>query len=165
MNNQSLTAKRIFLNAGLVLVALVVISPGAFARAQDPAERKRALELYDSNNLAAALPLLEKLAAATPSDAVILSRLGFTLYANSAMEKDPALRQKLRERARTTLLRSRALGDNSNLTAMVLESLAAPDSTQLPFSDIQAAEAAIREGEAAFVRGDLDKSLAAYKRA
>ncbi|MDX6405935.1 MAG: hypothetical protein QOH70_3390 [Blastocatellia bacterium] len=165
MNNQSLTAKRIFLNACVVLVALLVFAPGAFGRAQDPAERKRALELYDSNNLAAALPLLEKLAAANPDDAVILSRLGFTLYANSAMEKDPALRQKLRERARTTLLRSRALGDNSNLTAMVLESLAAPDSTQLPFSDIQAAEAAIREGEAAFVRGDLDKSLAAYKRA
>jgi tetratricopeptide (TPR) repeat protein len=165
MNNQSLTAKRIFLNACVVLVALVVISPGAFGRAQDPAERKRALELYDSNNLAAALPLLEKLAAAKPDDAVILSRLGFTLYANSATEKDAALRQKLRERARTTLLRSRALGDNSNLTSMVLDSLAAPDSTQLPFSDIQAAEAAIREGEAAFVRGDLDKSLAAYKRA
>jgi tetratricopeptide (TPR) repeat protein len=165
MNNQSLTAKRIFLNACVVLVALLVFAAGAFARAQDPAERKRALELYDSNNLAAALPLLEKLAAANPDDAVILSRLGFTLYANSATEKDPALRQKLRERARTTLLRSRALGDNSNLTAMVLESLAAPDSTQLPFSDIQAAEAAIREGEAAFVRGDLDKSLAAYKRA
>jgi tetratricopeptide (TPR) repeat protein len=165
MNNQSLTAKRIFLNAGLVLFALVVIAPGAFGRTQDPAERKRALDLYDSNNLAAALPLLEKLAEAKPDDAVILSRLGFTLYANSATEKDPALRQKLRERARTTLLRSRALGDNSNLTSMVLDSLAAPDSTQLPFSDIQTAEVAIREGEAAFVRGDLDKSLAAYKRA
>src|SRR5439155_17232066 len=35
----------------------------------------------------------------------------------------------------------------------------------LPFSNIQAAEAAIREGEAAFVRGDLDQALAAYKRA
>jgi tetratricopeptide (TPR) repeat protein len=43
--------------------------------------------------------------------------------------------------------------------------LSAPDITQIPFSNIQAAEAAIREGEAAFVKGDLDKALAAYKRA
>jgi len=46
-----------------------------------------------------------------------------------------------------------------------LDSLSAADSTQLPFSDIQAAEVAIREGEAAFVRGDMDKAIAAYKRA
>ena len=123
------------------------------------------MDLYESNNFVAALPLLEKVAAANPNDAVILSRLGFALYANSATEKDPVLRQKMRDRARPTLLRSRSLGDNSNLTTMVLDALSAPDATQLPFSDIQAAEAAIREGEAAFVRGDMDKAIAAYKRA
>lgn len=165
MLNQSLTAKRIFLNAGVAIVAALVIAAAAFARTQDPAERQRALDLYESNNLAAALPLLEKLAAANPNDAVILSRLGFALYANSATEKDPALRQKMRDRARVTLMRSRSLGDDSNLTGMVLESLSAPDASQLPFSDIKAAEASIREGEAAFVRGDMDKAIAAYKRA
>ena len=165
MLNQSLTAKRIFLNAGVAIVAALVIAAGAFARTQDPAERQRALDLYESNNFAAALPLLEKLAAANPNDAVILSRLGFALYANSATEKDPALRQKMRDRARVTLMRSRSLGDDSNLTGMVLESLSAPDASQLPFSDIKAAEASIREGEAAFVRGDMDKAIAAYKRA
>ena len=163
MHSQSLTAKRIFLNAGLMIVALIVFTGSAFA--QDPGDRKRALDLYEANNFAAALPLLEKLAAASPNDAVILSRLGFALYATSATEKDPASRQKLRERARTVLLRSRSLGDNSNLTTMVLDSLSAPDATQLPFSDIQAAEVAIREGEEAFIRGDLDKAIAAYKRA
>jgi tetratricopeptide (TPR) repeat protein len=165
MLNQSLTAKRIFLNAGVAIVAALVIAAGAFARTQDPAERQRALDLYESNNLVAALPLLEKVAAANPNDAVILSRLGFALYANSATEKDPAQRQKMRDRARVTLMRSRSLGDDSNLTGMVLESLSAPDATQLPFSDIKAAEASIREGEAAFVRGDMDKAIAAYKRA
>jgi tetratricopeptide (TPR) repeat protein len=35
----------------------------------------------------------------------------------------------------------------------------------VPFSSIKSAEAAIREGEAAFVRGDLDKALLNYKRA
>ena len=100
-----------------------------------------------------------------PNDSVILSRLGFALYANTATEKDPALRQKLRDRARTTLLRCQSLGDNSNLTKATLDSLSGNDETNVPYSNIKAAEAAIREGEEAFVRGDLDKALAAYKRA
>jgi tetratricopeptide (TPR) repeat protein len=163
MLNQSLTAKRIFLNAGLVFMTLLVTAAVAFP--QDSDERRRALDLYESNNFTAALPLLEKLASSSPNDVALLSRLGFALYANSATEKDPALRQKIRDRARTTLLRSRSLGDDSNLTLITLDALSAPDGTQLPFTNIQAAEAAIREGEAAFVRGDLDKALAAYKRA
>jgi tetratricopeptide (TPR) repeat protein len=48
---------------------------------------------------------------------------------------------------------------------MVLEALSMPDATQVPFSNIQTAEAAIRDGEQAFVRGDMDKAIAAYKRA
>jgi tetratricopeptide (TPR) repeat protein len=163
MLNQSLTAKRIFLNAALMVMVLMVAA--AVALPQDSDERRRALDLYESNNFTAALPLLEKLASSSPNDVVLLSRLGFALYANSATEKDPALRQKIRDRARTTLLRSRSLGDDSNLTLIILDALSAPDGTQLPLSNIQAAEAAIREGEAAFVRGDLDKALAAYKRA
>ena len=43
MLNQSLTAKRIFLNAGLVFVALLLFAAGAFARPQDPAERQKAI--------------------------------------------------------------------------------------------------------------------------
>lgn len=167
MCNHSLTAKRIFLNILLPACAALLLSVpvGAVTGTQDPSERQRALDLYESNNFAAALPLLEKLAISNPNDAVILSRLGFALYANSATEKDPAVRQQMRDRARTTLLRSRSLGDNSNLTTMALDALSAPDASQLPFSSIQAAEAAMREGEAAFVRGDMDKAIAAYKRA
>ena len=167
MLNHSLTAKRIFLNIFVpAAVALLLSAPLiAVASPQDPAERQRALDLYESNNFAAALPLLEKLAVANPNDPIILSRLGFALYATSATEKDPAVRQQMRARARTMLLRSRSLGDNSPLTSMALDSLSSPDATEIPFSDIKAAEAAIREGEAAFVRGDMDKAIAAYKRA
>ena len=154
------TLLRPFLN-GFVLIALVV---SAFAQAQDP-DRRRAFELYDANNMTAALPLLEKLATANPNDVAVLSRLGFALYAGTSTETDPAARNRLRQRARDTLLRSRSLGDNSNLTNMVLDALESPDSTNAPFSRIQAAEAAIREGEAAFVRGDMDQAIAAYKRA
>jgi len=165
MCNSTLTAKRIFLNVCLGMIAALACSVVISAQPQDPSERQRAVELYEANNLVAALPLLERVAAANPNDPVILSRLGFVLYANSVDVKDPALRQKMRERARTTLLRSQSLGDNSNLTRMALDAVSAPDGTQVPFSDIKTAELAIREGEAAFMRGDMDKAIAAYKRA
>ncbi len=165
MCNSTLTAKRIFLNVSLVMIAALAWSVVISAQPQDPSERQGAVELYEANNLVAALPLLERVAAANPNDPVILSRLGFVLYANSVDVKDPALRQKMRERARTTLLRSQSLGDNSNLTRMALDAVSAPDGTQVPFSDIKTAELAIREGEAAFMRGDMDKAIAAYRRA
>lgn len=165
MCNSTLTSKRIFLNVCLGVIAALASSVVISAQPQDPSERQRALELYEANNLVAALPLLERVAAANPNDPVILSRLGFALYANSVDVKDAAQRQKMRERARTTLLRSQSLGDNSNLTRMALDALSAPDGTQIPFSEIKAAELAIREGEAAFMRGDMDKAIAAYKRA
>jgi len=168
MFDPTLTAKRILLNVGraaiftLTIVAIVTV---VAAQTPDPAERQRALDTYDSQNMVAALPLLEKVALAYPNDPVILSRLGFALYSNSVEEKNPATRQKMRDRARTVLLKSQSLGDESNLTKMALDALSGPDATQIPFSNIQAAEAAIREGEAAFVRGDMDKAIEAYKRA
>ena len=165
MQNQSLTAKRIFLNACLANVVALSLAAGAFARPQDPAERQRAVDLYESSNYTAALPLLEKVAAANPNDIAILSRLGFVLFASSTTEKDAALRQKMRERARATLSRSKSLGDDSNLTAIALDALSRNDASDIPFSSIRSAEAAIREGEAYFVRGDLDKALSSYARA
>lgn len=167
MNNHSSSAKTIF-NAILLPAILVLVCWGpveALAQQQDQAERKQALALYESNNFLAALPVLEKVAAANPNDAVILSRLGFALYATSATEKDPALRQKNRERARKILLKCQALGDDSNLTQITLDALSGADATAIPFSDMKAAERAIREGEEAFVKGDMDKAIAAYKRA
>ena len=125
MHHQSLTVKRIFLNACLASTAALLLAAGASARTQDPAERQRAIDLYESNNFVAALPLLEKVALASPNDTTILARLGFALYANSAAEKDPARRKNMLDRARTVLQRSRSLGDKSNLTGMVLEGLSA----------------------------------------
>lgn len=148
------------------ILALVCLAPlNALAQSQNQTEREQALALYESNNFVGALPLLEKVAAANPKDPVILSRLGFALYATSATEKDPALRQKIRERARKTLLQSQSLGDNSNLTQITLDALSQGDGATVPFSNMKAAESEIRKGEEAFVRGDMDQALAAYKHA
>ena len=165
MFNSTLTARRILFSAAFVAAFVCSVFVCATGQTQDPAERQRALDTYESQNMAAALPLLEKVALAYPNDPIVLSRLGFALYANTIDEKDPTTRQKMRDRARSVLMKSQSLGDNSNLTKMTVDALSGPDISQIPFSKIQSAEAAIREGEAAFMRGDMDKAIAAYKRA
>ena len=161
MFNSTLTSVRILLFIAFVMAVPVWVN----AQAQNPAERQHAIEVYESQNLVAALPLLEKVALAYPNDPAVLSRLGFSLYANAIDEKDASKRQQMRQRALSTLQKSRSLGDDSNLTNITLEALESPDVSQVPFSRIQAAEAAVREGESAFMHGDMDKAIAAYKRA
>src|ERR1043166_6688054 len=165
MINSNVYRKRCVLKLALLTFAILVAAISINAQTPDPEERQKAIDTFESQNLAAALPLLEKAALAYPNDTAVLSRLGFALYANSVDEKDAAKRKQMRDGARSVLQKSVSLGDQSNLTQITLDALAAPDSTQLPFSNIRTAEAAIREGEAEFVRGDMDKAIAAYKRA
>jgi len=68
MINSTLTSKRIRLAIGFA-IALAV---SATAQTQNPAERQHAIEVYESQNLVAALPLLEKVALAYPNDPVVL---------------------------------------------------------------------------------------------
>jgi len=151
--------------AASLLVAFVCLMPVAVAAQTQEQIRQQAMELFDANNFVAAVPLLEKSAIAYPNDVAIASRLGFALYALGTTSKDPAVRKQHWERARKVLLQSRANGDDSNLTRITLESLSREDVTAVPFSDKKAAEAEIRKGEDAFVRGEIEKALAAYKHA
>src|SRR5882672_682559 len=100
MFNSTLSVRRILLNGAVIAAFVFSVLVCASAQAQDPAERQRALDTYESQNMVAALPLLEKVALAYPNDPVVLSRLGFALYATSIDEKVPATRQKMRDRAR-----------------------------------------------------------------
>src|SRR5438128_11595099 len=118
MFNSRLIAKKIALGFVIALIATLALASTAAAQTQDPAERQRAIDVYESQNMIAALPLLEKVAVAYPNDPIVLSRLGFALYANSVDEKDAAARQKMRARARSVLLKSQALRDNRTLTTM-----------------------------------------------
>jgi tetratricopeptide (TPR) repeat protein len=128
------------------------------------AERKRALQLYDDFKLLEALPILEKLAEAKPNDAVVLERLGIALVAKAVTVDDEQERKRLRVRARKALLRSKELGNNSNLLQISLNALP-EDGSNAGFSNRKEVEDTMREGEAAFVKGDLDKAYAAYSRA
>ncbi|HEY6232689.1 MAG TPA: tetratricopeptide repeat protein, partial [Pyrinomonadaceae bacterium] len=155
------------LSAFALSLFLVLFLSADGARAQSPAqsERAEAMRLFEANNFVAALPLLEKAALASPNDPVILSRLGFAIYAASTTVTDAATRQAARARARGVLLKSQAAGDDSNLTKIALAALSRDDVAAIPFSNMKAADDEIRKGESAFVSGNLDEALEAYKRA
>ena len=148
----------------LILIAFAA-NTNARALAQNDPERERAIKLYEESKYGEALPLLEKLAQKYPNDPVVLSRLGFTLYVSTATVKDPSERSKIRKRARDILLKSQKNGDESELTQAALDALSSPDTSEIPFSNIRDAEKAIRDGEEAFARGDLDGALKHYVRA
>ncbi len=124
------------------------------------ADRARALQLFDEHKLVDALPLLERLAAERPKDMVVMERFGFAVLANSAGLTDPEARKRERRRARQIGLRAHELGDNSNLLEVLLE---IPEDGDIPsFSENSQVEDVMRDAEAAFGRGDLQRALDGY---
>jgi tetratricopeptide (TPR) repeat protein len=163
---RAVAAAAVKLCLALLLVASAGAGPHALGRRQDDPERERAFKLWEAQNFVEAMPLLEKLAQKYPDDPSVLGRLGFSIYASSTSVKDPAKRKEMRDRSKQILLKSREAGDNSSLTALILDSLeSGKDPTGDPFSHVRDAEKAMRDAEEAFVRGDLDKALAGYKHA
>jgi tetratricopeptide (TPR) repeat protein len=167
MFKHSLTAKRIFLNAFLlVIVACAATSLRVEAQQSDyEIKRQRAMELFDQQNFAAAMPILEKLVKIRTDDSTVWEQLGWSTMVVAASIKDPTERKQARERARQAFLRAKELGDDSNLLHTGLEAISGPDPGDLTLSKNQQADAAMREGEDAHSRGDLDTALSKYKRA
>lgn len=126
--------------------------------------RARAFQLFEQQRMNEAQPLLERLAEHFSSDIVVLERLGFAVLSNSVAIADRTERQAARVRARNILLRSQELGNDSNFLMVILDGLP-PDGSETPYSANAAAEDAMRQGEAAFVRGEFDAAVAAYRRA
>jgi tetratricopeptide (TPR) repeat protein len=130
--------------------------------------RVRAFRLFDEHKLIEALPLLEKLSLDYPNDPVVFEKLGFALLAKTQTLKDDGERKTIVARARQALLRSQELGNDSELLKAGLEgveALAASAGNKNKLSINADAEAAMIEGEQAYVSGDLDKAAAAYQRA
>lgn len=164
-------SKTLFACALIALGFSIFALPSAFARESqtqndtDKAERQRAFEIYDQNQMTDAAPLLEKLAQKNPNDVVVISRLGFALYASSIAIKEPELRRLARKHAREVLLRAKELGDKSDLTQSALDTVTINESGEVSFSAKQEADKAMKAGEAAFVQGDFENAIAAYQRA
>lgn len=132
------------------------------AEKNDPA-RQHALDVYRSGKMVEAMPLLEQLAADHPSDAVVKEAWAFSVMSYAATLSDADLRKKARVRARAIALEAQKLGDNSSLLQVVLSAPA--DGSESAFSDRKEVDDTMKEAEADFVRGDLDKARTGYIRA
>jgi tetratricopeptide (TPR) repeat protein len=125
--------------------------------------KQEAIRLYRENRLTEVLPLAEKLYAQNPKDAQVLELYAFTMLANAQTIKDAEGRKQARKRARELGVKAKELGNDSNLLKVVLD--VPPDGGDDTFSARKDVESVMREGEAAFVRGDFKKALAAYEMA
>lgn len=151
-----------------LLLATLLSAPlqvNAQTASEIEAQRAQALKLYKENKFADAIPILEKLLRVLPSDVTLLELLGWSTFVVSGSTKDPVARQKARAHALELLMRAKELGDDSELLRTGLEALSQPDDTGAPLSSVSEADAALREGEEAHSRGDLDAAIKGYKRA
>ena len=130
--------------------------------AQDD-DRTRAFQLYKEAKYIEALPLFEKLAAAHPDDREVAELHAILVSSQAIYLKDPEARKQARVRARELLLRAQKLGADSPLLHSLLEGMSAQGDTT--FSAKKEVDEAMREGEAAFAKGDSRKALEMYGRA
>jgi tetratricopeptide (TPR) repeat protein len=157
--------RRVVVYLLLSLLSLPVIRVAASPQADDPysARRAQAIDLMKANKFVDALPVLEKLHAEKPDDVLVLEALAFAVFSNAAAIADDQARKQERVRARKLAEEAQKLGDTSNLLKVLLEEPA--DGSEVKYSGHAEVEASMRQGEAAFAKGDFDAALAAYKRA
>ncbi len=153
-----------------VLSALLLSYPAQTSAQEQPdyeAELKRAIQLVQTHKMTEAAPILEKLHASKPDDAVVLELLSYTIFANAAVEKDAEKRKKELLRARSLAERAKELGRNTQLVRLLLEQIPADGNVPtLAASEKRSpAEEALMEGEAAFAKGELERAIEHYERA
>ncbi len=161
-------SRAIFYAVAIVCLLLIIAPPApTFAQASDSyeTERTRANRLLDEGRFLDALPVFEKLSKEKPTDPQVMFGLGFSTLAKANTNKDPEARKQGRILARATLVRAKELGYDHPLLQTLLDALRPDGEAVETFSKNKEADAAMHEGETAYVQGDLDKALAAYQRA
>lgn len=152
----------------LVITLLAGIAPIAlFAQgtANYEAEKQRAIQLMENSKVTEALPILERLLNSNPEDAQVMFYFGFALLANTNTLKEVGARKQARIRARAAMLKARESGYKNPLLDSIVEGIPPDGGDESKYSANAEADAAMREGEATFVKGDLDGALASYQRA
>lgn len=120
--------------------------------------------LIEKKNYIEALPLLEQLAAIEPNNAETQFYLGFALMAKTRTVSDKAEIKQLFIKARKAFLKSKELGNNSDLVEAFIEGI--PENGEVPgFGETSEADKLMKEAEAFFAQGKMDEALAKYQKA
>jgi len=165
------SSRRLFIWFGVGLLAVVIPAKGVAqaAETQNKATKENpagqhAEELYRQGKLVDAMPLFESLVAEHPSDLVMHERWAWCLFQYAGTLSDPDQRKKARARARVIAVEAKGLGDDSQLLQLMLEQ---PEDggSDASFSDSKEVDTAMKQAEADYSRGELDKAREGYMRA
>jgi tetratricopeptide (TPR) repeat protein len=147
----------------LATIAIAAQSAHGAGPANDP-KRDRAFQLYGQHKLPEAVPLLENVITRFPTDVAAHEALGVALVSLATTETDAAKATADRLYARRELQRAKELGDTSDLSRILLAEI--PENGEVrQLSANPGADAALREGEAAFARANWPAAVTAYSRA
>jgi tetratricopeptide (TPR) repeat protein len=147
------------------ILVLLLLAFFATATAQDDPERQRAFELYRDAKYVEALPLFEQLALKYPEDPAVIQNLGLMVFSQSAYLKTPEERKSARKRGRALLVQAQKLGANNTMVNALIEGIAPDGGDDGSFSSKKEVDEAMKEGEAAFAKGEFPKALESYQRA
>lgn len=150
------------LRAPLQIFCTILLALTVAVAAQDD-DRSRAFQLYKDAKYTEALPLFEKLAVAHPDDREVAELHAILVASQAVYLKDPEARKQARQRGRELILRAQKLGANSPLLHSLLDGITGEG--DVTFSAKKEVDEAMREGEAAFAKGDSQKALENYQRA
>lgn len=149
----------------LGIFILLLLAPFASITAQDDSDRRRAFQLFKDAKYVEALPLFEQLALKYPEDPAVIENLGMLVFTQSAYLTTPEERKKARKRGRALLVQAQKLGAHSPMLVTLIEGIPLDGGEDNSFSPKKEVDEAMREGEAAFAKGEFPKALESYQRA
>jgi tetratricopeptide (TPR) repeat protein len=142
-------------------------APSTAARpsAEYEADKKQALDLYYSkHDLPGAISILERLIGENPEDRDVIELLAGSLFSySSALEEGSAERKNAILRSRELAQKAKDMGSKFLMMDLILESVSAEGNVEVSFSKDKAIDEAMKKGEAAFARNDLEGALEAYQ--
>src|SRR5690242_18561761 len=147
------------------ILVLLLLATVVTATAQDDPDRARAFQLYRDTKYVEALPLFEQLALKYPEDPTVIENLGMLVFTQSAYLKTPAERKSARKRGRALMLQAQKLGGNSPLLSAMIAGIPEDGGEDSTFSPKKEVDEAMKEGEAAFAKGDFSRAIDMYQRA
>ena len=146
-------------------VLLIGATSQAAAQGDAAALKATAEELYRQDKMVEAVPAIEQWIAADPKDAMAHELLGFALLGKAVHATDPKERAALRIKARASFVKTKSMGNGTNLINALIESLPEDGSDGQPFSDDPKSQALTMAGEKAFTAGKIDEAIDLYKQA
>lgn len=146
-------------------VAVIVFAISGFGQPDLQKLRADAFGLMDAQRYTEALPLLEQVAAAMPRDSAVLRQLAFAFLGQATNTADPAVAKALRARARSSFVRARDAGDDSQLVSAMIDSIPPDGGDGSTFTLDKQAQELMQKGEASFTSGKLDDALDMYQQA